>query len=204
MIAGLLLAAGRGRRFGMVGDKLLAPLAGRPVIAWSAAALTRGTDVLHVVVPVDAVAIADALAGIPHRLVRHAGRDEGMGSSLRAGIGSLGPDIGAVVVALADQPALDARVVERLLAAWHASGARAVAPRYRDGRGHPVLFARALFDSLSLLGGDTGARHLLDALGEDLECIDVEAGAPLDVDTVEALDHVARSWRPSRPGEPTS
>jgi molybdenum cofactor cytidylyltransferase len=89
------------------------------------------------------------------------------------------------------------------VAAWQARGARAVAPRYRDGRGHPVLFDRALFDRLSQLGGDTGARHLLDELGEELECIDVDGGAPLDVDTLAALEHVARSWRPPGVGEST-
>jgi molybdenum cofactor cytidylyltransferase len=63
-----------------------------------------------------------------------------------------------------------------------------VAPLYRDGRGHPVLFSRSCFPELSALRGDSGARALLDAMGADLVLVPVDADAPGDVDTPEMLE----------------
>ena len=194
MIAGLLLAAGASRRFGT--DKLLASLDGRPVLRWSAAALQRATDLLYVVMPPDASAYAAALRDVPHHPVPHAGRAEGMGSSLRAGIVALRGEqtpVDAVVVALADQPTVDPAVIAALVARWRAGGAAAVAPRYRDGRGHPVLFDRGCFDRLAALAGDRGARAVLDSLGDALALVAVEGDAPPDVDTPEVLAALARS-----------
>ena len=193
MIAGLLLAAGRSTRF--EGDKLTALLRGRPVLAWSAAALAAEVDVLHVVLPPDAPRRVAALEGVPAVLVAHAGRNAGMGSSIRAGIAALPSDAEAVVIALADQPGLEPAVVRRLVECWRAGGASAVAPRYRDGRGHPVLFGRATFDALSRLDGDVGARAVLEALGEALALVDVAAGGPADVDTPEALRVLETTWQ---------
>ncbi|MEO7454937.1 MAG: hypothetical protein ABIY52_01650, partial [Gemmatimonadaceae bacterium] len=62
---------------------------------------------------------------------------------------------------------------------------------YRDGRGHPVLFARACFEALGALRGDVGARAVLDALGERLALVEVDGDAPLDVDTPEVLAQLA-------------
>jgi molybdenum cofactor cytidylyltransferase len=185
VIAGLLLAAGRSSRFGA--DKLAAVLRDRAVVRWSAESLARGTDTLFVVVPLHAPAIANALTGLDAVLVPHPGRDDGMGSSIRAGVGALPNDAEAVVIALGDQPLVAPDVIARLCERWRATGAMAVAPQYRDGRGHPVLFDRACFDSLMALDGDVGAREVLRALGAALQIVEVDQPAPLDVDTPDAL-----------------
>jgi len=195
VIAGLLLAAGRSSRFG--GDKLLAPLHGRPLLFWSAAAIAAEVDTLYLVVPPDAVQQIEALEGIPSVVVKHAGRDAGMASSIRAGIAALPPEVEAVVIALADQPLVSSGVVRRLCDRWRAGGASAVAPRYRDGRGHPVLFGRETFAALGTLEGDTGARAVLDALDERLALVPVDERIPVDVDTPEALRALAATWRGS-------
>jgi molybdenum cofactor cytidylyltransferase len=188
MIAGLLLAAGRSRRFG--GDKLLAPLRGRRVIRWSAESLANAVDQLYVVTPPGAHELVRALGGLDVVLVEHIGRDGGLGTSLAAGIAAMTYEVEAAVVALADQPFVDSAVVARLCDAWRASASqpRAAVPVYRGGRGHPILFSRSCFAELARLGGDAGARALLDAMGEDLLLLPVDADAPADVDTPEALD----------------
>lgn len=193
MIVGLLLAAGRGVRFG--GDKLLAPLHGRPVLFWSAAAIATEVDALYLVVPTRESARVAALDGIPSVVVEHPGRDAGMASSIRAGIAALPPEAEAVVIALADQPLVAPDVVRRLCQRWRDGGVTAVAPRYRDGRGHPVLFGRAAFQALTALEGDTGARALLDALGHQLALVVVNGTAPVDVDTPDALEALDEAWR---------
>jgi molybdenum cofactor cytidylyltransferase len=192
MIAGLLLAAGRSRRFG--GDKLLAPLRGRPVVRWSAESIAGAVDRLYVVTPPGAHELAGALGGLDVVLVEHVGRDEGLGTSIGAGIAAMDDGTEAVVVALGDQPLVDPAVVSRLGDAWRASAgrARAVAPVYRDGRGHPVLFSRRCFAELSALRGDAGAKAMLDAMGEELLLVAVEAAAPRDVDTREMLAALER------------
>lgn len=199
MIAGLLLAAGRGERF-RFGDKLLAPLRGRPVLSWSAAALAAETEALYVVVPRGTTGRAEALAGLSPHLVTSDARG-GMGDSIAAGVSALSADAEAVVIALGDQPLVRPGVVRSLCERWRGGGARAVAPLYRDGRGHPVLFGRELIPELAGLRGDRGARALLDSLAADVAVIAVDDSTPLDVDTPEALAAVASGWRSGRRGQ---
>ena len=189
MIVGLLLAAGRGARFG--GDKLLAELAGRPVIHWSAATVGAEVDALYVVVPAGDVARRVAVASLAAVIVEHPRPGEGMASSIRQGVAALPVNVDAVVVALADQPLVSREVVRRLCARWRVGGASAVAPAYLDGRGHPVLFGRSTFAALRALEGDGGARVVLDGLGGETALVPVDATMPADVDTPDALRAVS-------------
>jgi len=189
MIAGLLLAAGHSRRFG--GDKLLAPLHGRPVIAWSASALAGAVERTWAVVPPDVPSMHTVLSSLGVQTVEHPGRDAGMGSSIAAGTAALPPEADAVIIALADQPMLSMAVAVALCDRWRATGAPVVVPNYRDGRGHPVLFGRASFPALLVLRHDEGARSVVGAAGTRIEQVLVDALQPLDVDTPDALAAVA-------------
>lgn len=184
MIAGLLLAAGRSRRFGA--DKLCAKLDGKAVIRWSIGALSP-LDAIYVVVPPGADGVMQALSRLDVRFVVNLGRDEGMASSIRAGVAALPEDARAVVIALADQPHASAAVTRAVVDRWKAGGVSAVAPSYQDGRGHPVLFGRDCFAELLALRGDAGARSVMDGLGGDAALVEVPEGMPIDVDTPEAL-----------------
>ena len=185
MIAGILLASGASTRFG--GDKLLATLDGRPVVRWSAEALVDGVDTLVVVVREEALTVRRALEGLPIRWAINQDAERGMSTAIRAGIAALPASVAAAIVALGDQPLVDASVVEGLVARWRERGARAVQPRYDDGRGHPVLFDRSLFPALSALAGDVGARAVLDSVGDALDLLPVAGPRPIDVDTPDAL-----------------
>ncbi|HEX7977527.1 MAG TPA: nucleotidyltransferase family protein [Gemmatimonadaceae bacterium] len=189
MIAGILLASGASTRFG--GDKLLAALDGRPVVRWSAEALAGAVDTLVVIVREDGSAIRRALEGLPIRWAINHDAERGMSTAIRAGIAALPAQVAAAIIALADQPLVDAGVVERLVARWREGGARAVQPRYDDGRGHPVLFDGSLFPALTALEGDVGARAVLDSVGDELDMLTVAGPGPIDVDTPEALRAVA-------------
>ena len=189
MIAGLLLAAGRSRRFGA--DKLCAKLDGKAVVRWSAGAL-EPLEVVYVVVPPGADAVTQALSRLDVRFVINLGRDEGMASSIRAGVGALPAEVAAVVIALGDQPRAAARVTRALCERWRVGDAGAVAPMYGDGRGHPVLFGRECFGALLGLRGDVGARAVLDGLGSRMVLVDVAGAMPADVDTPEVLRALQR------------
>lgn len=194
MIAGLLLAAGRSRRFGA--DKLCAKLDGKAVIRWSMAALSP-LDAVYVVIPPGADAVTQALSRLDVRFVVNLGRDEGMASSIRAGIAALPDDVAAVVIALADQPRGSPAVTRALVDRWHVGDVAAVAPSYLDGRGHPVLFGRACFPALLALRGDVGARGVLEELGDRAATVEVPAAMPADVDTPEALAALQQPRRDS-------
>lgn len=194
MIAGLLLAAGRSRRFGA--DKLCAKLDGKAVIRWSMTVLSP-LDSVYVVIPPGADAVTQALSRLDVRFVVNLGRDEGMASSIRAGIAALPDDVAAVVISLADQPRGSAAVTTALVDRWRAGDVDAVVPSYLDGRGHPVLFGRACFPDLLALRGDVGARAVIEALGARAATVAVPAPMPVDVDTPEALAALQQARRDS-------
>ena len=184
MIAGLLLAAGHSRRFGA--DKLAARLDGKAVIWWSATALAS-LDAVYVVIPPGGDALPQALSRLDVTFVTNLGRDEGMASSIRCGLAALPPDVNAVMITLADQPRIAPATVSALCDRWRIGDVSAVAPVYRDGRGHPVLFGRECFEALSVLTGDVGARAVLEAFGERVAYMEVDAVGPVDVDTPQLL-----------------
>jgi molybdenum cofactor cytidylyltransferase len=111
------------------------------------------------------------------------GYGEGCSSSIAAALGALDPRCELMVLMLGDQPGVSADTVAALRAG------RGDAPlavcRYDDGRGHPIAFARTLFDELAGLHGDRGVWRLLDRrAGEAIE-VPIGGPVPLDVDTRE-------------------
>lgn len=182
MIAGVVLAAGLGTRFG--GSKVLAMLHGTPVVRHVVARLREaGLSPLVVVAGTQRDEIAAALEGAGAEVVANPNPDAGLSASLRLGVDALPDYVGAFVVALGDQPLIDPDVVRRLAEAWNQSNAAAVVPVYRDGRGNPVLFDATLRRRLSGLTGDAGARELLEQLGDRLGRVPVDAESPRDIDT---------------------
>jgi molybdenum cofactor cytidylyltransferase len=180
MVVGVLLAAGAGTRFG--GEaKVRALSRGRELWEWPLAALRDGgADALVVVTGAVALEAAEAEAEV---VVCDAWA-EGLSASLRAGVAAAaarGAD--AVIVALADQPLLDARAVAAVLAA-RGGGAHAVRATYGGAPNHPTLIESSLFGAIAHLRGDDGARPLL----ADARLVPCDGlGAPDDVDTPEDL-----------------
>lgn len=163
-LGGVVLAAGESRRIGGRPKALLerdgVPLVRRTV----AALLAAGLRDIVVVLGHRADDVAPALTGLPVRLHLHAGYAAGQVSSLRAGLAALPAGLEAILVALADQPLLEAADVVALVQAFVARGpAAAVVPRVRGERGNPVIFEAAVRDGV-LAGGDSfGVRQWLDS-----------------------------------------
>ncbi|MCC6931614.1 MAG: nucleotidyltransferase family protein [Gemmatimonadaceae bacterium] len=186
MIGAVVLAAGRGERFG--GDKVLAEVRGIALVRHVVDRLRlAGVACVVVVAPAPGDGVRAALAGTDADVVVNPAPSDGMSASLALGVAALPDEVDAFVVALADQPFIDAAVVRALGETWRDSNAAAVVPMYRDGRGNPVLFDASMRRRLQALEGDMGARDLLVAMGDRVLRIPVDADAPRDVDTPEDL-----------------
>ena len=189
-IVGILLAAGRGSRFG--GPKLLTPLAdGTPLGVAAARRLCSAVpEVVAVVHPADRE-LAQALASAGAQLVECAEAEAGMGVSLAAGVGATA-DADGWVIALADMPYIGVDSIGALVQAL-VDGAALVAPCYRGQRGHPVGFSAEFGPALRALQGDRGARDLLARHADRLQCLEVDdPGILRDVDTPADLAMITR------------
>ena len=205
-VAGVLLAAGEGSRLGR--PKALVELDGQTLAERGVTMLrTGGADPILVVAGAVQVNVEKI-----HAVYNEQWRT-GMGSSLRAALraltdaegardglaATLAVDVGAVVVALADQPLIGTEAVARLIAAYR--GGAGVAVACYDGKPrNPVLLAREYWpEVIAAATGDQGARAFLHARPElvtHVECGDT--GSPDDIDTAADLDRVAARYRGSK------
>jgi CTP:molybdopterin cytidylyltransferase MocA len=191
VISGIVLAAGAGTRHG--GPKALVP-------GWLDGAtrllLDAGCERVVVVLGAGADEARGLLPSDPRiEILAAAGWADGMGASLRAGLGHATGD--AVLITLVDLPGTPGSVVDRLLAA-HAGrrdddtrDSSKIREGLRDalrqatygGRpGHPVLVGRHHWQTLSdTLQGDRGARPYLTRHGvTEVECGDLHHGRDED------------------------
>ena len=191
-VAGLLLAAGGGRRLGGRPKALLAHR-GRPLVEHAVGVLrAAGCTRVHVVLGAAAAAVRERAELGDCVLVENPEWAEGMGSSLRAGLDSLaGTTARAALVSLVDQPGIGAEAMRRVLAAYE-DEASLVSAAYDGVRGHPVLLGAAHWAGVAATAtGDRGARAYLKEHRGALtlvECGDV--ARPYDIDTVADLAHL--------------
>lgn len=184
MIGGLILAAGKGSRFGR--RKQLAHLHGRPLLEHAVRAMTA-SPVGRVVVVLgsgadEVIAQVDLHGAEPVVCERW---EEGQSASLAFGLGELS-ECDAIVVTLGDLPNLSTNAIRRVIAA-RSDGVEAVRATYAGEPGHPVLLERELFERLRDVSGDHGARNLLLSVSQrEVPCDDLGGGE--DIDTPAQLD----------------
>jgi molybdenum cofactor cytidylyltransferase len=181
MIAGVLLAAGAGTRFG--GRKLLHRLPGDIPVGLAALRHLRAALplVVTVVRPGDEE-LRQLLVRERVRIIECAAAAHGMGHSLAAGVAAQ-RDADGWVIALADMPLIRS---DTIWAVAHAleEGAELVVPVFAGERGHPVGFGRRFRDRLLALSGDTGARAIVVENQAVVHPIEVDdPGILQDVDT---------------------
>ena len=195
--AALVLAAGRGVRFGRPG-KLMVPLDGQPILQHVLDAVFGAGTVLTVVV------MGNEAESMEHELrwrgelrVRNPAPEDGLSGSLRLGMQAVegadpGGELEAVLVVLGDQPRARAQVMHDLMAAGTANPRRPiVVPRYRDGAGsHPVLLRRSVWPLALAARGDRGIGQAI-AARPDLVVEVPFPGANPDIDTPADLAAIA-------------
>ena len=191
----IVLAGGTGSRFG--GGKLLAPYrGGRLLDGAMRTALAAPVEQVHLVTGYDHERVAEAALDLARRefprsnlnVVHAADYAQGMSATLRVGVAALSPHAEGAFVFLADMPRVPSAVAGRL--AGEIGARQAAAPVFAGSRGHPVLFAEALFPALSTLAGDRGASLILADLGSDICLVEVDDdGVLFDVDLKQDAEH---------------
>jgi molybdenum cofactor cytidylyltransferase len=184
-VAGLVLAAGAGTRFGG-SPKQLADFHGRPLLEWAVRAQCDVAELSRVVVVLGSSA-APIREGVRFGRAETVVCDEwasGQAWSLRCGVEFLGSsgDVSKIVVTLGDAPLVTPEVIRMFVG--QPPRARAV---YGGRPGHPVVLGPEEIAALTSLQGDEGARGLLRS-GPEVEVGHLCSGR--DVDTPEDLEEV--------------
>jgi molybdenum cofactor cytidylyltransferase len=182
-IYGVLLAAGFSTRFGS--SKLLAEINDRPLIEYSAAALSPCDHIIAVARANDD-AVLSALDALDIDCVNNAHPERGMGYSIACAVNASLDSKGWCLLP-ADMPYVKASTTQQLIKVLQA-GSVLAAPFYQGHRGHPVAFSSKFRSALSALDGDSGARSIVERNAEALTVVmSDDNGVLLDVDSPEQL-----------------
>jgi molybdenum cofactor cytidylyltransferase len=193
-VGAVLLAAGSGSRMGHRPKSLLElggiALIRRQIIALSGA----GVDELVVVVGHYADRISQAVQEFPVTVVRNTSPDDGQVSSLRLGLQALSPKIDAVVVALADQPLVNAQDINDLIGAYkkRAEYVQVVQPEVNGQPGNPVIFSTEVREEILAGEAKIGCKHWQAAHPEAVQrWVTLNQRYCTDVDTLEDIEALA-------------
>jgi CTP:molybdopterin cytidylyltransferase MocA len=175
VIAGIVLAAGEGRRYG--GLKQLHPVDGQPM-------LERVLERMAAAGPTRRVVVLGARAGtILERIDLHGAEpavcdrwDDGQAASLHTGLASLPAEADWALVVLGDGPGLDVHALARMAEAAASGGERILVADYGEGRSHPVLIPRILWSQIP----ERGERPVRGMPAELVDCRGLQP--PGDVD----------------------
>lgn len=183
-VAAVVLAAGGSSRMGT--PKQLLTYSGEPILT----RVLRNT----LSVPFDQVTVvlgahsAELLPLVPAscRAVVNQHWQEGISSSLRAGLDNVSARAEAAMFIPSDQPLLGPDTLLQILYAFFGTEKGIIVPEYRGQRGTPVLFERRLFPRLRQIRGDTGGREVIHEMPEEVLSVEIRsADALLDIDTMQ-------------------
>jgi molybdenum cofactor cytidylyltransferase len=184
----LLLAAGASTRFGS--PKQLLPFRGKPLIRHLAeVAIQSKANTIYVVLGAQAEKIGQELSGLAVQIIINEQWQEGIGSSLRAGVQALPETTEAVLIMLGDQPLVTSDHLNSIIETHQSTGKAIVASAYAESLGVPVLFARRFFPELQRLSGDRGARQIIQNHSAEVAGIPFPDGV-VDIDTTSDLQHL--------------
>lgn len=190
-VAAIVLAAGRGTRFGRE-PKLLARLGGKPLVRRVVEAAVGSTaDPVIVVTGHRADEIEASLQGLPIHIIRNASFAEGLSTSLKAGFVALPEKVKAAVILLGDMPLIDVGLIDTLVNRWRETGQpAALVPTLNGKRGNPVVLSRELETMVNELSGDVGAGPGLRGRAGVVEWPTTDPAILQDVDTADEFSKV--------------
>lgn len=187
----VILAAGASTRLGQ--PKQLLPYRGRSLLRHAAeTAVASGCQPVVVVLGAHVAQLEAEVQDLPLHVAENPRWILGMGTSLRAGLEvltSVGPEVGAVVITLCDQPLVSVHTIHSLVQVHRDSRPLIVASEYGGVLGAPALFDSRLFEELLALAGTDGARQVIARHRGDVCGMPFPEGA-VDIDTREDYERL--------------
>jgi molybdenum cofactor cytidylyltransferase len=190
----MVLAAGEARRMDGRAKPLIerdgVPLVRRVVQAL----LDAGVGEVVVVVGHRSDEVAWAVHELPVLVVVNDDYASGHVRSLRMGLAAVSESVAAFLVALADQPLLEAADVRAVIEAFERRGPRrAVVPRVQQRRGHPVMLDAEACGEILRGNAAYGAREWLDEHPDEVAWLDSDNLHYVeDVDFPEDIERIAQ------------
>lgn len=184
-ISAILLAAGESKRMGR--PKQLLPL-GEATMVEKAIDNLLGAEVGEVIVVVGyrAPEIIKKIASKPVKIAVNPAYQQGMSTSIIAGLKLVDEGARALMLALGDQPLVDSQTISRLISEFGSHHKGIAIPTYHGQRGHPVIFSIRYREELSRLKGDIGGRQIVADHPDDILEVAVDSpGIGIDIDTTE-------------------
>lgn len=183
VISAIVLAAGASTR--MLPCKQLAEIDGETIIE-RVLRNAQASEVDEVIAVLGYMAndVAKRIKSPKIKIVVNHEYENGLSSSLKAGLQAIDSKASAGLFLLGDQPFVDSSVINKVVSEYARSHARIVVPTFKGQRGNPVLFDKSLFDEIMALSGDVGGRKI--ATEHDPEVLTVEVDDPgvlIDIDT---------------------
>jgi molybdenum cofactor cytidylyltransferase len=182
----IILAAGASARLGEPKQQLL--YKGKTLLQHAVdAAVESMAQLVIVVLGANAEVIKNDITKHGVTVIHNKDWEEGMASSIRAGIKELqksSPDIDDAILMLCDQPFVDAALLNSLMLNKHPTSKPIIACAYNNTVGPPALFDKTYFNALLSLNGQEGAKKLLMKYRDKVFTIRFDKGA-IDIDTVE-------------------
>lgn len=203
--AAIVLAAGLSRRMGDA-NKLLLPLGGQPLLRHGVSACIEACDApVTVVTGHDSAAVAAALDGLLVNLVHNPDFAQGQVTSIATGLRAV-PEARATLVALADQPLLDAAALGWLFEAFaEAGGEKITVPLQGETRGNPIVIPHALMPDLLTDRQNPGCRKFIRDNPELVHWALTDNPAFFtDVDLPEDYDRLRQQFTHAAPGPLTA
>jgi molybdenum cofactor cytidylyltransferase len=205
-VGAILLAAGQGQRMGYL-PKSLIELGGVPLINRQLIALSGGgVDEVVVVTGFYHEQIEPLVEQFPVRIAQNPQPMEGQASSVRIGLEALGEQFDAVIIALADQPLINAEDVAQLIAAFKKRPAgEIVMPVVAGQRGNPIIMSGLAMKDILTSGKNMACRKFMDENPHLVHQFETSnQHFVLDIDAPEDISRFEKNtgWKLTLPKEP--
>ncbi len=186
-IAAVVLAAGLSRRMGSQ-DKLLTNIGSRTILQWTVKHVLESCfEEVYVVAGAKVDAYTELLKADDVTVLHNRDYEEGMASSIRAGVAALGRHVSGAMILLADQPLLAPATINRFLQTFLSKKVRIVAASSGGRISGPAIFCKSLFSDLLQLRGDIGARQLFSKYQNEIQVVELCPEEALDIDAPEDI-----------------
>ena len=192
MNVAIILAAGESRRMGQ--PKQLLPFGGKTMLECVIDAFdSPRVDEIRVVLGYKAGEIAAKIAHTGCKIVRNERYEQGMFTSIQAGLRALPKNARLVLIAVCDQPRLKRSTVELLIEKFETEHRKILIPSYNGRQGHPPALRAEFAKEILAMAPSLTLKHFYAEHADDITRLVVEdEGSLVDIDDRETYERELR------------